>query len=305
VPTYVYKGLGFFDADEIKDLSALIRFLANPSSDLRAAAFLRSRFVRLSDAALERLAPGIAASLSGEEPAVLSALEPGDRQALELARRHVPAWLRRVDRIPPADLLESLIPETAYACELRGARAPQAWENVKKLRGLIRRIQNRGYATLARIADHLESLTAGDESNAVLEAFDSVNLMTVHASKGLEFPIVFVVNLGKGASGLPRPVRVSGDQVSVGPFVSDSDEEERAREREETKRLLYVALTRARDRLYLGTTLKDGGFAAGRGSLGEVLPESIRELFVRAGQAAASTLDWTSPSRRTYEFVRV
>ena len=72
------------------------------------------------------------------------------------------------------------------------------------MRGLIRRIQNRGYATLPRIADHIDSLTAGDESNAVLEALDAVNLMTVHASKGLEFPIVFVVNLAKGASGPPR-----------------------------------------------------------------------------------------------------
>ena len=89
------------------------------------------------------------------------------------------------------------------------------------MRGLIRRIQNRGYATLARIADHLDSLTAGDESNAVLEALDAVNLMTVHASKGLEFPIVFVVNLAKGASGFPRPVRVAGEDVSVGPFVSE------------------------------------------------------------------------------------
>ena len=92
---------------------------------------------------------------------------------------------------------------------------------MKKMRGLIRRIQNRGYATLARIADHLDSLTAGDESNAVLEALDAVNLMTVHASKGLEFPVVFVVNLAKGASGPPKPVRVSrrrrvGRPVRVG-----------------------------------------------------------------------------------------
>ena len=305
VPTYVYKGLGFFDSDEIKDLSALIRFLANPSSDLRAAAFLRSRFVRLSDAALSRLAPSIAAAISGAEPEATAALEPDDRQALELARRHVPAWLARVDRMPPADLLEALIPETAYAYELRGARAQQGWENVKKLRGLIRRIQNRGYATLARIADHLDSLTAGDESNAVLEALDAVNLMTVHASKGLEFPIVFAVNLAKGASGLPRPVRLSGDNVSVGPFVSESDEDERFREREETKRLLYVALTRARDRLYLGTALKDGAFSAGRGSLGDVLPDSIRALFARALVERDPILTWTSQLGRTYPFQRV
>ena len=305
IPAYVYKGLGFFDSDEIKDLSALIRFLANPSSDLRAAAFLRSRFVRISDAALAVLAPAVAASLTAPDVEAIGALDPDDRRALELARRHVPGWLARVDRVPPADLLEELLPETAYAFELRGPRAGQGWENVKKLRGLIRRIQNRGYATLARIADHLDSLTPGDESNAVLEALDAVNLMTVHASKGLEFPIVFVVNLAKGASGFPRPVRVSGEDVSVGPFVSERDEEERAREREETKRLLYVALTRARDRLYLATALKDGAFSAGRGSLGDVLPDSLKALFIRAAQEPGPTVDWVASSGQTYTLVRV
>ena len=303
IPTYVYKGLGFFDADEIKDLSALIRYLANPSSQLRAAAFLRSRFVRISDAALAALAPRIADSvLDPEPPPAIENLGDDDRRALELARRHAPRWLEQVDRIPPADLIEELLPETAYAYELRGPRLHQAWENVKKMRGLIRRIQNRGYATLARIADHLDSLTAGDESNAVLEALDAVNLMTVHASKGLEFPIVFVVNLARGASGFPRPVRVSGEDVSVGPFVSELDEQERFREREETKRLLYVALTRARDRLYLGTALKDGAFAQGRGSLAEVLPDSLRAAFVNANQEPGDVVSWASESGHSYEF---
>jgi hypothetical protein len=167
---------------------------------------------------------------------------------------------------------------------------------VKKMRGLLRRIQNHGYATMPRIADHLDSLTAGDESNAVLEALDAVNLMTVHASKGLEFPIVFVVNMAKGASGPPRPVRVTVESdvegegessVTVGPFVSEVDEAERLREKHETKRLLYVALTRARDRLYLASALKDGVMVPGRGSLGEVLPASMKDLFARAGAAAS------------------
>ena len=170
------------------------------------------------------------------------------------------------------------------------------------MRGLMRRIQNRGYATLGRIADHLDSLTAGDESNAVLEALDAVNLMTVHASKGLEFPIVFVVNIAKGASGFPRPVRVAGDEVSVGPFVSEMDEQERAREREEIKRLLYVALTRARERLYVSSVLKDGEFKCGPGSLGEVLPQSVRTLFVRAAEPVPH-LEWSAPSGCGYRFV--
>jgi ATP-dependent helicase/nuclease subunit A len=303
IPTYVYKGLGFFDADEIKDLSALIRYLANPSSELRAAAFLRSRFVRLSDAALAVLAPRLACAITdAAPPQALSSLIDDDRRALELARRHAPAWIEQVDRVPPADLIEGLLPLTAYAYELRGPRRQQAWENVKKMRGLIRRIQNRGYATLARIADHLDSLTAGDESNAVLEALDAVNLMTIHASKGLEFPIVFVVNLAKGAAGFPRPVRVSGDDVSVGPFVSEMDEEERFREREETKRLLYVAMTRARDRLYLASVLKDGALAIGRGSLAEVLPDTLRALFVRAAHESGDSVEWTAASGRSYGF---
>jgi ATP-dependent helicase/nuclease subunit A len=310
VPTYVYKGLGFFDADEIKDATALIRYLANPESNLRAAAFLRSRFVRLSDAALASLAPRIADSiLHVETPAAMAQFDDEDRSVLAHLRAEVHGWLGLTDRVPPADLVEHILDASAYAFETRGARRAQAWENLKKMRGLVRRIQNRGYATLTRIADHIESLTAGDESNAVIEALDAVNLMTVHAAKGLEFPVVFVVNLAKGASGPPKPVRVIVDgeggepSVSVSPFVSETDEAERDRERQETRRLLYVAMTRARDRLYLSTTLKDGVMRPGPGSLGDVLPESVKALFSRAATQfnELDSVAWTGISGRSYQ----
>ena len=309
IPAYVYKGLGFFDADEIKDVSALIRYLAEPNSDLRAAAFLRSRFVRLSDAALARLAPRLASAIvDPAPPLMLDVLEPEDQKVLQHLRARVGAWLACVDRLPPADLIERILRDSAYAYELGGPRRQQAWENLKKMRGLVRRIQNRGYATLKRIADHIDALTPGDESNAVIEALDAVNLMTVHAAKGLEFPIVFVVNLARGATGPPDPVRIivdgQGDtpSVSIGPFVSETDEAERDREKHETRRLLYVAVTRARDRLYLSSPLKEGLFAPGRGSLAEVLPDSIRELFNRAPmtQSEAPDLMWTATSGRSY-----
>ena len=310
IPTYVYKGLGFFDADEIKDLTALLRYLAEPTSNLRAAAFMRSRFVRLSDRGIAALAPDLSAALL--LPASdTAALDDEDRRVLTSARGAVARWLGEVDRATPAELLDRILAETAYAYELSGPRQQQAWENVKKMRGLLRRIQNRGYATVSRIADHLDSLTAGDESNAVIEALDAVNLMTVHAAKGLEFPIVFVVNLTKGASGPPRPVRVvlqtgpdgqDEASVSVGPFVSDTDEAEREQERHETRRLLYVALTRARDRLYLASALKDGMFAPGRGSLAEVLPDSFKAFFERASAAFAEldSVGWTGVSGAEY-----
>jgi ATP-dependent helicase/nuclease subunit A len=311
IPTYVYKGLGFFDADEIKDLSALMRFLADPWSDLRAAAFLRSRFVRISDGGLAQLGTKIAAALLEPHlPGSAAGLSDEDRRVLLHVRARVHQWLAQVDHVPPADLVEQLIPATAYAYELRGPRRQQAWENLKKMRGLVRRIQNRGYATLPRIADHIDSLTAGDESNAVIEALDAVNLMTVHAAKGLEFPVVFVVNLSKGATGPPRPIRVTVDgeggapSVSVGPFVSESDEAEREREKHETRRLLYVALTRARDRLYLSSVLKNGVMQPGRGSLAEVLPESVRGLFSQAARATdeCSAIGWAGRSGRAFEW---
>lgn len=311
IPAYVYKGLGFFDADEIKDVSALIRYLANPLSDLRAAAFLRSRFVRLSDAALARLRPKLAAAIT--DPALsegFAELDAEDQRVLGHLRAHVGEWLASVDRVPPADLIEHAISTSAYAFELRGPRRQQAWENLKKMRGLIRRIQNRGYATLTRIADHIDSLTPGDESNAVIEALDAVNLMTVHASKGLEFPIVFVVNLARGASGPPDPIRVVAEgedgapSVSVGPFVSETDEAERDREKHETRRLLYVALTRARDRLYLSSALKDRALVPGRGSLAEVLPDSFRNLFNHAATtfAECELVGWSGRSGRSYDW---
>ncbi len=306
IPTYVYKGLGFFDSDEIKDASALLRYLARPSSDLRAAAFLRSRFVRLSDPGLAALAPKLASAITGEPSVTLSHLTDEDHRVLQHVRRHVPRWLALVDRMPPADLFELILLESAYAFEIAGHRRQQAWENLKKLRALIRRVQNRGYATLARIAEHIDSLSAGDESNAVIEAIDAVNLMTVHASKGLEFPVVFIVNMARGAGGPPRPVRVIADgdageaSVSVSPFVSESDEIEREREQHETRRLLYVAMTRARDRLYLSSVLKDGAMAAGRGGLGEVLPDTLKAVFT-AGPADG-LVTWTSASGRTFGF---
>ena len=311
IPTYVYKGLGFFDADEIKDLSALMRYLAEPGSDLRAAAFLRSRFVRISDRGLAQLGTKPAAALMDPRPPeTMGGLGDEDRRVLLYVRARINEWLAQADRVPPADLIEQLLPATAYAYELRGPRRQQAWENLKKMRGLVRRIQNRGYATLARIADHIDSLTAGDESNAVIEALDAVNLMTVHASKGLEFPVVFVVNLAKGATGPPRPIRVIVDgeggepSVSVGPFVSETDEAEREREKHETRRLLYVALTRARDRLYLSSVLKNGVMQPGRGSLAEVLPDSIRQLFGRAATAfeECTAVGWAGSSGRPFDW---
>ena len=300
ISAYVYKGLGFFDADEVKDVMAMLWYLADPVSDLRAAALLRSRFIRMSDEGLKRLGPRLAdALLATTSPA--AELDADDTEALTLARAATARWRALGDCLPPAELVDRILTESAYAAELRGPRLAQARENLKKIRAIVRRIQNRGYGTLERIVTHLDHLAVGDEANAVIDATNAVSLMTVHASKGLEFPVVFVVNVSRGTGNWRDAIRIAGDtreevSVSVGDFESRADEDEPDRDREETKRLLYVALTRARDRLYLGSVVKDGRFHPTRGSLGEVLPPSFHPVFVEAA-AAVSTVSWTGVSR--------
>jgi ATP-dependent helicase/nuclease subunit A len=308
IPSYVYKGLGFFEADEIKDVLALLRYLASPESNLRAAALLRSRFVRLSDPALQALAPNLASALSARS-VDLAALGREDRLVLERARLSVARWLGLVDRLPPAEVLELVLDETAYMFETRGPRVRQARENLKKIRAMIRRVQNRGYATMARLAEHLERLTAGDESNAVIDAGDSVSLMTIHAAKGLEFPVVFVVNLSRGTGGRRHAIRVVSDAehgqawLSVGDFQSEADADAKAKDREETKRLLYVALTRARDRLYLASEIKDARWRAFGGSLGDILPQGVKARFEAASMSPPpETTEWAAASGHVHTF---
>jgi ATP-dependent helicase/nuclease subunit A len=307
VPYYVYKGLGFFDAEEVKDVLALVSYLADPASNLRAAALMRSRIVSISDEALKFLAPGLASALTGELPDAAHTLPPDDRDRLLIVRESIRSWIADADQVPPAEIIDRVLAESAYAVEIGGPGFAQARENLKKIRGLIRRIQNRGYATLARLADYFDGLAAGgDESNAIIDAADAVNLMTVHAAKGLEFPVVFVVNIGKGSGGNRDDIRVSAapfvedDEEGGEPSVSISDHEnardrdDEDKEHEETKRLLYVALTRARDRLYLAGTIAGGKLSLQRGSIGRVLPVSLVAVMSVPGDGA--TVPWQGAS---------
>src|SRR5260221_5711195 len=109
--------------------------------------------------------------------------------------------------------------------------------------------------------------------------------------------------MGRGRGAIRPPIRVMDDasgeaSVAIADYQSDADEDAQAREREETKRLLYVALTRARDRLYLSATVQDGFFRVGRGSLGEVLPTSIKSRLIAAAAREFPTAEPQPKTRR-------
>ena len=309
IPTCVYKGLGFFDAEEVKDVRALLRYLSNPASELRAAGLMRSRFIGLSDSALVVLSGQLANVLvETASDDVMSQLDGRDRVFLTHARTEIPRWLSMVDRVPPSEVLDHIIASSAYPVELDTGPTEQQKENLKKIRGLVRRVQNRGYATMRRVADHID-LTSGDDSNAVVDAIDAVNLMTIHAAKGLDFPVVMVVDLGRGTGIRTPPIRVvpetrtGSPSVSVWPYQTAEDkDDERLQELEETKRLLYVATTRARDRLYFSAVMDCDGIPFNRGSLGEVFPDTFVRAMERAGIGQGALVEWTGVSGRAHQF---
>jgi ATP-dependent helicase/nuclease subunit A len=303
IQSYVYKGLGFFDAPEVQDLQALMRYLANPESDLRAAEFLRSRLVRLSDDALLTIAPGLAGVLAGRTP-VPAHLPALDRDLLGMAIAATGRWRALSDRLAPSALLDLALAETAYAREMKGRRLDQARENVKKVRAVVRRVEARGYATIGRIAEYFQTLESGDEANAIVGARGCVNLMTIHAAKGLEFPVVFVVNLDGPSRGTAQGLSVIERGPDGAPEVSYGSSEatrlEDAREDAELRRLSYVAVTRARDRLYLsGRMSENGELKQPPRSLARLLPPSLSDAFrAAAASPEIDKVDWVSPEGR-------
>lgn len=309
IRTYVYKGLGFFDSPEVQDLQALLRYLARPESNLRAAALLRSRLIRISDAALVALAPGLASALRSRAFEVARAgLTEIDAALLTRARESVAGWLDAADRVAPAELVDRILDETAYAYELRGPRLAQARENVKKVRSLIRRVQNRGYATFARLSDYFRRLQTGEEANAVVAARGCVQLMTVHSAKGLEFPVVFLVRMNAGVGDRSPAIGVVPKDADGLPDVSISMSSgaariERIRDQEESRRLLYVAMTRARDRLYFSAEIADEKKFHNANGFSKLLPAALRRTMIAAlPDQAAERVEWTSAAGESFAF---
>jgi ATP-dependent exoDNAse (exonuclease V) beta subunit len=275
IPIAAALGGGFYAAQEIADLGAYARVLANPLDDIALYGVLASPLCGLAADGLAVI--GLAAKRLDRPPwevvvaagagesaasAALAGLGPEDQRRLGRVRDLIDAERRAAGRVGLAELLvRSGYRERA----LTGQGAALGLANFRKLLRLAREFEARDGRDLRGFADRLAAgrLGSSREQHAQLAETDAVRLMTVHAAKGLEFPVVCVADLGHGPPIGAPVILTDGDQVGLRlptldggkPAEAFAYTELRARQGRaalaEEQRIAYVAMTRARERLIL------------------------------------------------------
>ncbi len=296
LPYVVIKGRGLLSTVEARDVLSLARVVAAEDDGRGLAAVLRGPMVGLSDDALVALTRasegGLRTLLSSPPPgSVVPDAEEAERyvRSATLLRR-----LREsVDRIGLSEALSVALERTGYAAILGGLPSGrQRMANVDRIVGEIADRERRGEdgrAVLHELAKRSVN-DADREADVATEGADVIRVMTVHQSKGLQFPIVVAADLGRQLKVQGRPiehdrhpeaglaigVRAPWGQWLYGPHHERVHAIRERRERAERMRLFYVQTTRARDRLILAGVEK-------RGSILNEVVLAEREALASAG----------------------
>ncbi len=311
IPVRLARG-AFHQSPEVRDLGELLASLADPGDELAWAALLRSPLCAVTDSTLLVLAGHGLAKLHAAAEAELAGLPMTGPERLRLGR-FLAVWraLRPLrDRLAPHLLLgravEALDLDVALAAGPDGDRRRR---NLEKALSLARAFGERG-GTAMELATRLRWLAAQPprEPEADLDEADAVTLLSIHQAKGLEWPIVLLPDLGApprgdtGRARLDARGALCADWFDAGqadfvrtPSLEAAREDARRAADAESRRLLYVALTRARDLVVLsgeGKQKKDGTrtFPAWRGLLEEAVGGDpslvLRVPFAEVGTAA-------------------
>lgn len=308
----VVKGKGFYEQQEVLDILNLLAALHNRYASLELAGALRSNYFGLDDATLTQLFW----QTENDKPLwdVLQAVGSGElqlnlqpeQQALAMHAAERLRSLRQAAALMAlpelfAQLWDELKPEFVLSQQENG---PSKLANVKKLRRLAQQYCQTKQASLAEWLQNVKDLRASSskEPAATVQADDALQIMTIHNSKGLEFDLVILPQLDKSVKGDTASIKYlpgkEGEQGLLGIKVPDKEmqlqnsgvyELAKARdselEEEESRRLLYVAMTRAQKQLLMVGTVAE-----------EKLPEAVIGLPAAKGWwqqlQAVYEVDW-------------
>jgi len=283
VPFVVVKGIGFYNTPEIGTMKGLLFVLIDPLDDYSLFNVLRSPLFsidygslldilakRSSDTAAGFLYNELNSRCQSENTSAPSqkslwesGAEGGGDSLLAGAMNSINRWLLRANEVPFAILLEEVLEETG-AWQYFHER--QRYVNVKKFIKLVEEFESKGLAGVEIREKLVKASAKSDEAKANVntEGMDAVKIMTVHACKGLQFPMVFLPCLDEGNRTRTGSIVMDeeGDTTLIG-CEEDSEvrkntsifRRHKEKVQEEEKRLFYVAATRAMDYLCMSGVL--------------------------------------------------
>ena len=295
LPFVTVAGRGYYERQEVWDVLDLLRCLHNPGDDLSLASALRSPMFGFSDdllLALRQLTDETDAplplwlALERAGDADLQGIDAGDLLLLRFAQETLRDLMRLSGRVTISELLRESLSKTGYLAML--SALPDGARRRGNVEKLLRLAQDSGLITLGKFTRYLSDLTQREvrEGEVLIEAGNAMRLMTVHASKGLEFPLVILADAAWEPKGGGSDTLLIDAEHGMSCAVFDEAEYKYAagfahrrnldlqarREAAERKRLLYVAATRAQDYLIISGQCRQGkdGWSAG-GWLGALL----------------------------------
>ncbi len=234
-------GLKFYERKEIKDIIAYLRVIFNPADSLSLLRIINVPKRGIGDASLAKIqayaasnnvslfeAVSNAAAIDGLSSRFVSKLDDLAGIIFEL--------MNLASEAPVEDLIDCVLRDTGYLEELENERTPQAQSRIDNLHELISVAQEFAASeeenNLENFLAHVALVSDIDDTEL---GEDAITLMTLHSSKGLEFPVVFLVGMEEG---LFPHARTLMDETEI----------------EEERRLCYVGITRAKEKLFLSST---------------------------------------------------
>lgn len=243
VPYTLVGGLKFYDRKEVKDVLAYLRLIVNPVDTVSLLRIINTPTRGIGKTTIDRIVQ-MAQQLTvpvweilTDEDSVKTIAGRAANSIINFVAM-IQKWQEESENLPASEIVQGILDESGYVEDLKSKKTDEAedrLENVKELLNAVSQYEEEN--TEVKLQDFLSNAALSSDLDDVKEGDERVALMTLHAAKGLEFPVVFLVGMEQGI--LPH-FRCLDDPASL----------------EEERRLCYVGITRAQERLILSHAIE-------------------------------------------------
>ncbi len=290
IPYTVVGGLKFYDRKEIKDILAYLRAIANPSDTVSLLRVINTPRRGIGKATVDTLVKAAGElgtplwEILSDETSV-NTLAGRASKSINNFAKIISKWQNALSDTPASEVLKGIVEDSGYIQDLQMQSNDEAEDRIQNVQELFNAVQQfEEESDSASLQDYLQSSALNSDLDKLKEGQKAVSLMTLHSSKGLEFPVVFLVGLEQG---LFPNYRSMQDPASL----------------EEERRLCYVGITRAQERLFLSHArerrLYGSREPALRSQFLEELPEELVVGFHTNNHGFSRAANGSVPQRGT------